>query len=162
MTQGTDIGLPDVVPADDVEVEDQAAAIVAPVDPICLSAEDIFGADDHEKEWVPCPEWAPKGSSPMNLERYGVWAHQLTGQERDAYEASLLKGRGKKQKTDFVNIRAKLISRSCQNDAGDRIFTDRQAAQLGMKSSKVLDRIFDACQKLNGMTEEDIDELEGN
>ena len=71
---------------------------------------------------------------------------------------------GKKRRASLKNLRAKLVARSCFNDeAGTHVtFTPAQATRLGLKSSKVLDRIFDVCQRLNGMTEEDIEELAEN
>lgn len=134
--------------------------------PICLTSEDIFAADDKEREWVACPEWAPKDAPEEDKGRYGGYAHGLSGTDRDAFESSILSAKGSskggKKKDRLDNVRAKLVQRSFRNETGDLIFDARQVTMVGMKSGKIVDRIFDVCQRLSGMTKEDVEDLEEN
>ncbi len=126
------------------------------IGPKILGRDDILGSDDLPRELVEVPEW---GGS--------VWVRTMTGQERDAYEASIIdvtmdsKGRSSVERR-MENSRAKLLTRCICGDDGERIFTESDVAALGRKSAKALDRVFDVAQRLNGMTEEDLEELAGN
>ena len=52
------------------------------------------------------------------------------------------------------------------HDAGKMVrpyfFTENQVEELGKKSAKVLDRLFDAAQKLSGIGVDDVEALLGN
>ena len=113
-----------------------------------LNKKQIMESKDIVTETVAVPEWGGD-----------VLIRTLTGTQRDAFEASLM---GKGKKADMVNIRARLVARSVVDEQGARVFCDGEIEALGMKSAKALDRIFDAAQKLNGIREEDIEELEKN
>ena len=83
----------------------------------------------------------------------------MTGWERDAWERSLVKGRGKRRDIDTENVRARLAVRCLVDDTGARIFRDDEAGVLGKLRVDVLQRIFEVAQKLSGVSDEDIDEL---
>ena len=83
----------------------------------------------------------------------------MTGWERDAWERSLIKGRGKRRDIDTENVRARLAVRCLVDEAGARIFRDDEAGILGKLRVDVLQRIFEVAQKLSGVSDEDIDEL---
>ena len=86
----------------------------------------------------------------------------LTGAERDAFEGSILQMNSKSRSKNYANIRARLAQISIVDEGGQRMFSELDIVSLGKKSAKALDRIFDAVQKLNGMTEDDIEELAKN
>lgn len=109
--------------------------------------ETILAADDLPREKVDVPEWS-----------CAVYVRALTGAERDAFEASVIQD----GKATLDNIRAKLVVRSVVDDAGARVFTDADAAALGAKSGKALNRLFPVAQRLGGLTEADVRELAGN
>ena len=113
-----------------------------------LSKDDILKADDSQTIEVEVPEWA--GS---------VLIGTMSGFARDQFEASLL---GKSGGVNSVNIRAKLAAATIVDDKGDLIFTAKDVAALGKKSSAALDRIFEASQKLNRITDDDVEELAKN
>ena len=48
------------------------------------------------------------------------------------------------------------------DDAGERLFTDKDAAELGKKSAAALDRVFAVAQRLNGLSPSDVEELTKN
>ena len=116
-----------------------------------LSKQDILNARDLSTEDICVPEWGGT-----------VRVRSLTGKERDAFEASLMSGEGKKRKVDLANIRAKLVAMCIVDEAGAREFDDVEVAALGAKSAAALDRVFSVCQRLNGLSAADVEELEGN
>lgn len=114
-----------------------------------LSRDDILSADDLVVEAVPVPEWGGD-----------VLIKVMTGAQRDAFEASRVTSKGK---PNLRNIRAHLLSLVIVDEQGNRLFphpTDVEA--LGKKGSAGVDRVFEAAKRLNRMTDEDIEELEGN
>ena len=112
-----------------------------------LTREQILAADDLGFEVVPVPEW---GGS--------VRIRALSGVERDRFEAEI-SGNGKKLRLD--NVRAKLVA-TCAVDAdGQPLFAKADLGALGRKSAAGLNRVFEACQQLSGLTDKDVDELLG-
>lgn len=115
-----------------------------------LSRDNIMDAKDLVTEDVPVPEWG--GDLRIKM---------LTGAERDEYETSMVRmGKNGKQETDLVNLRARLVAKCAVNEDGTKMFQTRnEVAHLGMKSAAALDRVYTACQKLNGMGQKDVEEL---
>jgi len=114
-----------------------------------LTAQDILSANDEVIEKVEVPEW--KGH---------LWVRGLTGAERDAFEASILEGRGKNRQVNLKNFRAKLVAAAAINKNGERLFTSPgQVEALGKKNARALQRVFDVAQELSGLSETDVDEL---
>jgi hypothetical protein len=116
-----------------------------------LTREQILGIQDEQTRDVWIPEWK------TNIRMRG-----LTSGQRDAYESSLLEGKGKNQKTNLANARAKLVVLCCLNSDGTRMFSNRDAEILADKAASAMERLFDAARELSGMTEEDMEELTGN
>ena len=48
------------------------------------------------------------------------------------------------------------------DEKGTRLFNDNDAYALGRKSSKYIDMVFEVAQKLNGISDDDIELLAGN
>ena len=115
-----------------------------------LSKESILNIADITTQEVVVPEW--NGS---------VFVRSMSGAERDAFEAELVEAK-KGAGTNLNNVRAKLAVRVVCDKGGTRLFTDADAEQLGRKSAAALDRIFTVAQKLSGIGEKEIAELEGN
>lgn len=121
-----------------------------------LSRDDILNAPDLLFEPVPVPEWGGE-----------VIIRSLTGEERDAWEASRrqVRNAGTKHQEVIItsdNARAGLLVKCIVDEAGERRFTDRDIPALGKKSGKVLDRLFDVAARLSGISDDAEDELEGN
>lgn len=115
-----------------------------------LSAEDIINAPDIQVERVEVPEWNGH-----------VYVKSLAGIERDEFEGSLVKGKGKDKSISFTNIRAKLVARTACDANGKLIFTIDQIEKLGKKSAGALQRVFSVAQRLSGLTDDDVKELSG-
>lgn len=116
-----------------------------------LTKDLILKANDIETKEVYIPEW--NGT---------VLIKGMNGTERDAYEASLLVGKGKDKEITYDNLRAKLVAKTVVDENGERIFTDDDIAQLGKKSASAIDRIFGEAQKLCGIADEDLKEMVKN
>lgn len=118
-----------------------------------LTKAEILAQDDLKFEDVQVPEWG------------GAWVRvrTLNGSERDRFEASTVVRSGKKVTTNFDNIRARLCL-LCMVDpeTGERLFQEEDTFPLGGKSAAALDRIFTVAQRLNGLRDEDVEELAKN
>ena len=116
-----------------------------------LNRETILAANDLKPETVEVPEW---GGS--------VYVRMLTGSERDAFEQSIVTGRGKNRTTVMENIRARLCVLCLCDESGGRLFSDDDIDALGDKSAAALDRLFAVAQRVNGLSGEDVEDLAGN
>lgn len=106
-----------------------------------LSKADILGADDLPTRDVEVPEWGGT-----------VRVRGLTGQGRDAFEMKMASAT-KSGSSGDVDFRASLVVRCVVDENGERLFTDKEVAQLGRKSGAALDRVFDAVRDLSGITQ---------
>ena len=116
-----------------------------------LSKTAILAAQDLQTEDVEVPEWGG-----------AVRVRSFTGRERDAFEASMVRGDGRDRKVDLTNMRARLVGLTVIDESGQRLFTDEEADLLGAKSGAALDRVFAIAQKLNGLSGADVEELSKN
>lgn len=112
-----------------------------------LTKDQILQAEDMRTQEVDVPEWGGR-----------VIVKTLSGNERDQFEESILSG----AKRDFKGVRAKLVALSVVDENGKRLFTFEEANVLGEKSSRALDRVFGAAQRLSGFTQKDMEELAEN
>jgi hypothetical protein len=96
----------------------------------------ILAQDDLAYEDIQIPEWG------------GAWVRvrTLNASERDRFEASTVVRNGKKTTVNLENIRARLCL----------------LCLVGGKSAAALDRIFTVAQRLNGLTDADVQDLEKN
>lgn len=118
---------------------------------MALSRDAILQANDLPRETVPVPEWGGD-----------VIVRGLTGTERDAYEAETFRLNGTAVTTDLTNMRARLVARTLIDEQGNRLFNDGEVMLLGRKSAVALQRVFEAAQRLSGLTASDVEELRGN
>lgn len=114
------------------------------------SAGDILGKVKLQEKTVEVPEWG-----------LAVRLRELTAAERDRFEAGMVDAK-KGGRANLENVRARLVAASAVDKDGKPIFTGAQVISLGEQSAKALDRLFDACRKLSGFDERDIEELAGN
>lgn len=88
-----------------------------------------------------------------------VFVRAMSGVQRDAWEKSLITGRGKRRAVDTANVRARLAVQCLCDDQGVRLFGDDDADVLGHLRVDSLNRIFEVAQRLSGVSDEDVDEL---
>ena len=117
-----------------------------------LDKASILAQDDLKTEDVQIPEWGDAW----------VRVRSLNASERDHFEASTVQRNGKKVTTNLENIRARLCLLCIVDEDGNRLFDEGDTFPLGGKSASALDRIFTVAQKLNGLRDEDVDELAKN
>tara|TARA_R110000765_G_scaffold91778_1_gene173821 strand:+ start:681 stop:1073 length:393 start_codon:yes stop_codon:yes gene_type:complete len=113
-----------------------------------LSKDQILEADDLKRETIATPEWGGD-----------VLVRELRGRERDAFEEGSMDS---KRNISMANMRARLVAMSAIDEDGERLFSAKEATQLGDKSATALNRLFEVCCRLSGITESDVDKLEGN
>lgn len=97
-----------------------------------------------------------------------VYVRQMTAQEKDEFEHSLVKQvRGKRGMTRLEdateNYRAKLAVRTVCNDKGKNLFEPSDVEELSRNmTARRMELIVEAAQELNQISEEDREELVGN
>ena len=100
-------------------------------------------------------------------EKEFVYVREMTGRERDRFEQLLIKKIKKGNKIDFEqtldDFRAKLVVSTVCNKEGERLLTtaDFPALSENMGAVKLM-KIADAAGKLNGISEEDKEEMTKN
>lgn len=108
-----------------------------------LGRDQILAAQDLPTVDVEVPEWGGT-----------VRVRMMTGGERDAFEAGTITRHGRKIEQNLVNIRARLVALCVVDEKGQRLFSEADAVALGQKSAAALNRVFNAAQQLNALTEE--------
>jgi hypothetical protein len=116
-----------------------------------LSKDQILSANDADFELVDVPEWGGK-----------VRVKTLTGDERDAYEQSLIDQRGNVLGPKLAGAQARLVALTAVDDDGKRLFGDDDVKALGAKSAQALNRVFEVSMRLSRLTQKDVEELVGN
>lgn len=116
-----------------------------------LTREAILKVDDRKTEDVDVPEWGGV-----------VRLRSLTGAERDRIEASMVEIKGKSQRLNLVNLRAKMVAAAAVDAAGHPLFRESDVKALGEKNAAVISRLAEKAQELSGMAEEDVEELTAN
>ena len=113
-----------------------------------LTKDAIIHVEDLDYEDEEVPEWGGT-----------VRIRCMTGSERDSFEAAIYKIEGGNTKVVRDNFRATLLARCLIDENGNRLFSDKEINQLGKKNSKIISRLFEKAQKINGLTTEDQEEL---
>lgn len=87
----------------------------------------------------------------------------LTGRERERYERSLgtIKNGVWRSSANGQGL-ARLAAMSVIDEKGAAMFSEEDINRLATKNAAILTRISDVARRLSGLTEEDIEELEGN
>ena len=113
-----------------------------------LSRDAILSAEDRAYDEVDCPEWGG-----------AVRLRSITGGQRDSYEQSCIDQRGKDRKLNMRHARTKLIVLCAVDEHDARLFSDQDINALSKKNAKPIDRLFESCQKLCGLSDDDVDKL---
>lgn len=120
-----------------------------------LTRDAILTAVDLQQEEVQVPEWGG-----------AVMVRGLSGTDRDAFEQDIVRmkrsGKSTTTEMDLHNVRAKLCVRCIVDENGERLFDDADMEALGRKSATALQRVFDAAQRLSGLSDQDVEELAKN
>ena len=123
---------------------------------MALTREDIFALCDRP----------PKVAKVVVPDVGEFFVRVMTGRDRDAFESESMRverdGKELKVKRDMTNMRARLVVRCLSDEAGKRLFTDADAPKLGGMAAPVLDVLFDACQRINKLSDEAVEEARKN
>jgi hypothetical protein len=102
--------------------------------------EQILSACDVKVAPVDVPEWPVP-----------VFVRVMSGKARDEFEKSIVDRRKDKDFTT-TGLRALLVCLTACDELGVRFFADSDIPAIEDKSADVLQRIFEASAKLNGLT----------
>lgn len=115
-----------------------------------LTREQILSANELPTESVDVPEWGG-----------AVRVAVMSGILRDRFEYRV-SSMYRSLTGEIVNGRAMLAAYCIVDDAGKRMFEESDIEALGAKSWIALERVVSAAQKLNKMTDADIEAAKGN
>jgi len=110
--------------------------------------ERILSKEDLSKEKVQVPEW-----------EVTLYVKTLKGFERDAFEASIQSQKGK---VNLRGLKARFVILTTVDESGAQVFEQNDLSALNQKSCRALDRLWQAGAKLNGMRDDDVQEMVGN
>jgi hypothetical protein len=119
-----------------------------------MSREQILSLSDLQIQKVYVPEW-----------KMDVHVRSLSGSERDQFEeANLIRERNRKSgmmnfDVRLANSRARLVSLTCCDEKGVRLFQDSDVEALGKKNSAALSLLYNVAASLSGITDEDLEDL---
>lgn len=116
-----------------------------------LTRDEILAADDRKIETVDVPEWGGQ-----------VGVLGLTGTERDTLSGSLIDHKGNVNTRRAINLQTRLPALCMVDEHGHRLFAEADVARLGEKSAAALKRVFDAAQRLSGLSVADVEEMTKN
>lgn len=116
-----------------------------------LGRDQILNVKDIKTETIHVPEWDGD-----------VKVKMLSGTEREEFESSLFDEKTGSVKTNMRNLRSRLISLCVVDDAGTRIFSDKDIEILSQKSARALDRVFKIAQSLNAIGQKEMEDLTKN
>jgi hypothetical protein len=105
-----------------------------------LSKNAILAHDDKNIKAIPVPEWGGE-----------VCIRVLNGEERAKFEMLFAE-----KKEDLFKVR--FVACSLCDEEGSRLFRDEDVAALSEKSSRVINRLFEACWEHSCLSEEAVEE----
>jgi len=114
---------------------------------MAMTREEILNIKDFEIIEVKVPEWGKDSS---------IFIKTMSGGDRDRFEIEFLNFQETKK---FDNLRAKYVSFCICDEAGKCLFNTKDIEALGSKSAKAIERIYNACKKLNGFHDKDEQKL---
>lgn len=112
-----------------------------------LTKEQILAACTLKTETIKVPEWGGE-----------VCVSEMSAVDRDAWESKLLVD----GKPNLQNLRARMAAFCVVGADGKRLFSESDVEALGRKSAGALDRIVRVAQRLNRLTEADVEAARKN
>jgi hypothetical protein len=111
-----------------------------------LNKEQILSFNDVKIEKVSVPEWGTD-----------VYVRSISAKQQDSWSDEL-----RKNKDSKPNFQASFLVLCVCDESGNLLFGKTDADMLGEKSASALNRLFNVASKLNGLSSEDVKELEKN
>ena len=110
-----------------------------------LTKDQILSADDLKTKDVVVPQWGGT-----------VRLRTMTASERDRFENMVFVGKDKNER--MADIRATLLSLCIVDEKNNLVFSEKDIKALGGKSAAAVDLLFSEAQKLNAVTDQDIED----
>jgi hypothetical protein len=124
-----------------------------------ITREQVLSSTRFEKVEVDVSEWGKIDPETGKPEKTTVFVRELSGREKDAFEAGLFSLKGRKQKVNLDDVRARMAVLVCCDEQGKNIFQPEDVEWLTKKSVRPLTRIYNAAKELNDLDDEDEEEL---
>lgn len=104
---------------------------------------------------VEVPEWGGSGF---------VRIQEMRSADQDLLELSILfaNGRPASDMSRLENFTARVVIKVCIDEHGDRIFEEADAEWLGQMATAPVRRIYEAAQRMNKITDKDVEEMVKN
>lgn len=119
-----------------------------------LTKDQILGLDDRDYVEIEVPQWE-------GTVRLGT----MTAHDRDTFESQFVGAEklpeARKNKL-YMDLRARFLAKCIVGEDGKRLFTNADIKELSGRSAPVINLLFNEARKLNGLTQADVEELEGN
>lgn len=87
-----------------------------------------------------------------------VFVAVMPSDDKDSFDMSMFKDVAGKRVLSADNFSAKLVCKTVYTEDGKRVFSDMDVAILGRMPSKTLAPIIEVAKRLNGMTENAVEE----
>lgn len=110
----------------------------------------IKNADDKKREKVLVPEWG-------GVE---VYVTTMSAASKERFESMFVDSNGKRKDVDTVLSMLAVLT--CETEDGEKLFAPGDEEWLKEKSAAALTRITNAAQKLNVITDTEVEELAKN
>lgn len=99
----------------------------------------------------------PLPQETITIDGFGqVAVRGLTGAERDRWEINLAPDR-RTGKPKLENLRAKMVQLCVVDDKGSRLFEPSDIPEISQLSVAILQKIFEAAQRLSGFDEGEVE-----
>ena len=117
-----------------------------------LKGADILAINDRQQESVVIPEWNDAE----------VFIRTMGAVERAKYEAKLMSLKDAGLDERMWTIKLTLVVLCACDESGNRLFTDDQFEAVADKSADAIDRLFDVINRLNLVTQDQVEAEQGN
>lgn len=117
-----------------------------------LTRAQIDTIDDRTWEDIPVPEWGGE-----------VRILGLSGTERDAYQASMVRmgSQGNVAGVNLADSSARLLAKCIVDGDFNRLYTDKDVKSLGVKNGAVIRRLYKEAQRISGLGKEAVEDAAG-
>lgn len=113
-----------------------------------LNRSDILSKKDLKKEKVNVSEWGGD-----------VFVSEMTGEVKDQWEQEIIR---REENLNLKNPRAKLVVATVVDEKGEPLFSFKDVDQIGKLSAAALNCVCEVAQRMNGLSDESLEEIEGN
>jgi len=91
-----------------------------------------------------------------------IYVRGMTAKERSEYDAQFRLASGKPNRRKQLMARALMVVQHCEDEDGNKLFTESDLATIEAMPAAVIEPIVDAACRVSGMTAEDVDEAAKN